>query len=197
MGTDIDGAIERRSADGRWDVEVDLLDFRPPRDYVAWDCLFGVRGTGDVERALFADRGLPDDISDPVRETGIGDYQHSHTHVTWAEVTAVDWDAPLASRPAWYWAHMSDPQGEHLVRVTPNLRRAATETFGGTLLLAPPEWPPGREVHLDGAVYRPVMLTARMLAPPDEGCWARIWRAMRELATGPDDENVRLVVWFG
>jgi len=193
----MDGAIESRNTDGHWQLEVDLLDFRPPRDYVAWDCLFGVRGTGDVERPLFADRGLPDDVSDPVRETAVGDYQHSHTYVTWADAGAADWDAPLASRPAWYWAHRSDPGGEHLVRVTPTLREAAAQTFGGDLLLAPPEWPPGAQVHLDGAIYRPVVLTARMLAPPDEGCWAQVWRAMRGLAAQYGDEQVRLVVWFG
>lgn len=50
---------------------------------------------------------------------------------------------------------------------------------------------------LDGAVYRPVVLTARMLAPPDEGTWAQVWRAMRDLSAGHGDEDVRLVVWFG
>ncbi|MCI3245647.1 MULTISPECIES: hypothetical protein [Streptomyces] len=197
MGTDMDGAIESRSADGRWQMEFDLLDFRPPRDYVAWDCLFGVRGTGDVERPLFPGRGLPDDVSEPVREHAHGDHQHSHTHLTWAEVCAVDWDEPLASRPAWYWTHCSDPEGEHLVRVTPTLREAAGKVYGGGLHLAPPEWPPGAEVHLNGAVYRPVVLTARMLAPPDEGCWAEVWSAMRDLAAERGDEHVRLIVWFG
>lgn len=155
------------------------------------------RGTGDVERALFAGRGLPDDTSDAVRDAGIGGCRHGHTHVTWAEVAAVDRDAPLASRPAWYCARRSVPTGERLVRVTPSLREAAAKTFGGTLLLAPPEWPPGGIVYLDGAVYRPVMLTARMLAPPGEGCRPRIRRAMRELATGHDDEGVWLVARFG
>ncbi|MFG2790941.1 hypothetical protein [Streptomyces sp. NPDC048419] len=198
MGTDMDGAIESRRADGRWRMEFDLLDFSPPRDYVAWDCLFGVRGTGDVERPLFADRGLPDDVADPVREAAFGDGQHGHTHLSWAEAGAVDWDEPLASRPAWYWTHRSDPGGEHLVRVTPTLRTAAGEAFGGGgLLLAPPEWPPGAEVRLDGAVYRPVVLTARMLAPPDEGCWAQVWGAMRHLAADHGDDHVRLTVWFG
>jgi hypothetical protein len=103
MGTDIDGAIECRSADGRWVVEADLPALRLGRDYEAWDCLFGVRGTEGVERPLFAGRGLPDDVSEPVRETGMGDYQHGHTYATWAEVATVDWDTPLADGPAWSW----------------------------------------------------------------------------------------------
>jgi hypothetical protein len=197
VGTDIDGVIESRSPDGRWQFTADLLDFKPPRDYVAWECLFGVRGAGDVERPLFADRGLPDGVSDPVRETSEGAFQHGHTYATWAEVEAVDWDAPLAHVPAWNWALRAQPGGEDLVRVTPGLREAAADTFGGDLLLSPPEWPPGAEVYLDGGVYRSVILTARMLAPPDAGCWAQVWNAMRNLAAGHGDEHVRLVVWFG
>jgi hypothetical protein len=55
----------------------------------------------------------------------------------------------------------------------------------------------GGEVHLDGAVYRPVSLTARMLAPPDQAPSSRVWNAMRDLADEHGDDNVRLVVWFG
>ncbi|MGO4612693.1 hypothetical protein AB4305_11570 [Nocardia sp. 2YAB30] len=75
---------------------------------------------------------------------------------------------------------------------------AAYDTFGDDWPGGPPsEWPPGGEVCLDGAVYRPVVLTARMLAPPDEEHWARLWTAMRDLAAEHGDDNVRLVVWFG
>ena len=197
MGTDIDGAIESRSADGHWQIEADLLDLRPPRDYDAWECLFGVRGTGDVERPLFAERGLPYDVSEEVREAAVGDYQHSQTYATWAESRTGDWDAPLAARAAWNRALRRGPDGEDVVRVTPGLREAAAATFGGSLLLAPSEWPPGGRVQMDGAVYLPVVLTARMLAPPNKGCWAQVWSAMRTLAAEYGDEGVRLVVWFG
>lgn len=147
MGTDIDGAIESRSADGCWETEVDLLDFRLGRDHDAWDCLFGVSRAWGVERPLFAYRGLPNDVSDPVRETGVGDYQHSHTYATWAEVAAVDWDGPLADGPAWSWVGEWRPgeDGELILHdvtwATPDLGEAAADTFGGDSLLAPSEWP--------------------------------------------------------
>ncbi|WP_406234099.1 hypothetical protein [Nocardia sp. NBC_01009] len=102
MGTDIDGVIESRSPDGCWEVAVDLLDFQLGRDYNAWNCLFDVRGAEDV-RPLFSHRGLPNDVSDPVRESAADDCQHGHTYATWAEVAAVDWDAPLADEPAFYF----------------------------------------------------------------------------------------------
>ncbi|WP_326614315.1 hypothetical protein OIE62_01095 [Streptomyces scopuliridis] len=203
MGTDIGGAIEVCPAAGCWEAEIDLLCFQLGRDYDAWNALFDVRGTECLERPLFAGRGLPDDVSEPVRENGVGDYQHSHTYATWAEVAAVDWDAPLADRPAWHWAGQWLPgeDGElalhDAVPATTELGEAAADTFGGDLLLAPSEWPPGGEVRLEGVVYRPVVLTARMLAPPDEERWARVWKTMRDLAAEYGDENVRLVVWFG
>ncbi|MFE7796961.1 hypothetical protein [Nocardia sp. NPDC057440] len=201
MGTDIDGVIESRSADGCWEIAVDLLDFQLGRDYNAWNCLFDVRGVEDV-RAIFSHRGLPNDVSDPVRESSADDCQHGHTYATWAEVAAVDWDAPLADEPAFYFVGEWRPgaDGELVlydtVRVTPDLGEAAADTFGGDLLLAPSEWPPGGEVCLDGVVYRPVVLTARMFAPPDEERWSRVWTAMRDLAAEHGNDNVRLVVWF-
>lgn len=71
---------------------------------------------------------------------------------------------------------------------------ASEELFGEDLF--PFEWPPGGEVHLNGAVYRPVVFTARMFVPP-EGDWAPVWASTRALAAQYGDENVRLVVWFG
>ncbi|MFJ6573091.1 hypothetical protein ACIQNU_37355 [Streptomyces sp. NPDC091292] len=203
MGTDIDGAIETRTTDGRWQVARDLTAFALGRDHDAWDCLFGVGRASGMERPLFPYRGLPDDASDPVREAGAVDYTHGHTYATWAEVAAVDWDAPLADAPAWSWVAVWRPGRDgapvlgEVVEATPDLCDAAADVFGARTLLAPPEWPPGGEVRRDGAVYRPVVLTARMPAPPDGERWAPVWTAMREHADGCGDERVRLVVWFG
>lgn len=202
MGTDIDGVIECRAHGHGWRFEADVLDLRLGRDYDAWGCLFDVRGSESIDRPLFAHRGLPDDVCDAVREAAAGDDLYGHTHATWADVADADWDAPVTDRPAWYWA-AEWRESDHglvfhdVVPATPDLGDAAAGTFGGHLLLAPAEWPPGGEVRLDGAVYRPVVLTARMLAPPDEEPWARLWGTMRDLAAVHGDDNVRLVVWFG
>ncbi|MEU8888435.1 hypothetical protein [Streptomyces sp. NPDC048442] len=68
--------------------------------------------------------------------------------------------------------------------------------FEGHGNLTPREWPTGAEAHLDGSVYRPVVLTARTVMP-DDGRWARVWDAMRELAVRYGAQSVRLVCWFG
>ncbi|MFE0191496.1 hypothetical protein [Streptomyces sp. NPDC058989] len=200
MGADIDGAIEARGSGGGWETEVDLLDFGLVRQRDAWECLFGFGGGLGVERPLFDRRGLPDDVSEPVADTGEGEWQHSHSYATWAEVAAVDWDGPVCDGPDYtrvgVWR--PGPDGglalDEVVWAPVEVLDAAEELFGEDLM--PSEWPPGGEVRLDGAVYRPVVLTPRMFAPPD-GSWGSVWAAMRELAAVYGDENVRLVVWFG
>ncbi|GAA2800561.1 hypothetical protein [Kitasatospora aburaviensis] len=200
MGADIDGVIETRESGGGWETEVDLLDFGLGRERDAWEFLFGFGGGVGVERPLFDQRGLPDDVSKPFAETGREGWQHSHSYALWAEVAAVDWDGPVCDGPDYsrvgVWRLGPDCQLalDEVVPASIEVLDAAEELFGEDLM--PSEWPPGGEVRLNGAVYRPVILTPRMFAPPD-GSWRPVWAAMRELAAVHGDENVRLVVWFG
>ncbi|MEV7520345.1 hypothetical protein [Streptomyces sp. NPDC091371] len=199
MGADIDGVIETCEPGEGWDIEIDLLDFGLVRQRFAWECLFGFGGGLGVERALFDRRGLPDDVSESV-SSACQEWHHSHSHATWAEVAAADWDGPLADGPddtcVGVW--LPGPDGElvldHAVWAPGEVSEAAKAAFGEYLM--PSEWPQGGEVRLNGAAYRPVVLTPRMFAPPD-GSWGPVWAAMRELAGVHGDENVRLVVWFG
>lgn len=198
MGTDIDGVVEVRGADGRWTTTDWLPDCALVRDTGARECLFGYGGALQVERPLFDARGVPDGASEDVLDDEIN---HSHSYATWAEVAAVDWDAPLNDRAdgnhIGVW--LPGPDGglalDHVTWTPLAVLDAAEELFGEDLL--PYEWPPGGEVPLDGAVYRPVVYTARMFAPPDGERWAPVWASMRDLAAVHGDENVRLVVWFG
>ncbi|MFE5796273.1 hypothetical protein ACFQ8C_27355 [Streptomyces sp. NPDC056503] len=198
MGTDIEGVIEVRAADGRWEIREGLPDCASVRDRNARECLFGYGGGLQVERPLFDARGVPDDASEDVPDDEIN---HSHSYATWAEVAAVDWDAPLNDRAD--GNHIAvwrpDPDGElvldHVTWTPLAVLDAAEELFGEDLW--PFEWPPGGEVRLDGAVYRPVVYTPRMFAPPDGDRWGPVWAVMRDLAAVHGDENVRLVVWFG
>ncbi|MDL2080636.1 hypothetical protein QNN03_29735 [Streptomyces sp. GXMU-J15] len=200
MGADIDGAIEARGPGGGWQCAVDLLDFGLGRDRHAWDCLFGFGSELGVERPLFEARGLPGDASAPVAETAALDAQYGHTHATWSEIAAVDWDAPLCDAPAYSLVGVwrPGPDGElaldDVIRVTVEILDAAEEQFGADLM--PPEWPEGGEVRMGDEVYRALVLTARTFVEPDGG-WQPVWTAMRELAARYGDDNVRLVVWFG
>ncbi|MFD7965810.1 hypothetical protein ACFV5J_33940 [Streptomyces zaomyceticus] len=199
MGTFIDGLIEARTAGGAWEIEVSLLDFDLGKARDAGECLFGHGGAVGVERPLFDRRGRPVDSCDEVPKE-YDELNHGHSYATWAEIAALDWDAPLCDRPdgnrLGEWR--PGPDGELVLDRLPwapiEVLDASEELFGEDLF--PFEWPPGGEVHLNGAVYRPVVFTARMFVPPD-GDWAPVWASMRALAAEHGDENVRLVVWFG
>lgn len=199
MGTFIDGVIEARTAGGPWEMEVDLLGFDLGKQRDERDALFGYGGGLGVDRPLFDARGWPEDSCEEVPKR-IDELNHSHSYATWAEIAAVDWDAPICDRPD--WNHVGEwrpgPDGElvlHEVTWVPaEVVDAAAKLFGEDLY--PGEWPPGGEVPLNGAVYRPVVLTAGMIVPPD-GRWGPVWASMRTLAAEYGDENVRLVVWFG
>ncbi|WP_426404475.1 hypothetical protein ACN9M0_29495 [Streptomyces sp. R-07] len=198
MGADIDGVIEVRGPDGRWELALGLPDRALRRDRHAWECLFGYGGALQVERPLFDRRGIPDGASEDV--PAYDELSHSHSYATWAEVAAVDWDAPLCDGPD--GNHIGEwrpgPDGELVLHAMPGtpieVLDAAEELFGEDL--TPHEWPPGGEVPWNGAVYRPVTWTPRMFVPPD-GDWGEAWAAMREQAAVHGDGNVRLVVWFG
>ncbi|MFJ7070674.1 hypothetical protein [Streptomyces sp. NPDC101115] len=199
MGADIEGVIEVRGAGGRWEMAVSLFDFGCAREGDAWECLFGYPGGLGTLRALFDRRGVPEDSCEEVPKE-CDELNHGHSYATWAEVAAADWDAPLGDGPdgnrVGVWR--PGPDGglvlDGVVWTPVEVLDEAEEIFGEDLM--PHEWPAGGEVPLDGAVYRPVVLTARLYAPPD-GSWAPVWASMRELAAVHGDENVRVVVWFG
>ncbi|MFG2330074.1 hypothetical protein ACGFMM_10650 [Streptomyces sp. NPDC048604] len=199
MGTFIEGLVETRTAAGSWEASaVDLYDFDLGKAVYERECLFGYGGRLGVERPLFDARGRPEDACAEVPHED--ELNHSHSYATWAEIAAVDWDAPLCDRPdgnrLGLWS--PGPDGElvldDVIWAPVAVLDAAEELFGADLF--PYEWPPGGEVRLDGAVYRPVVYTAGMFVPPD-GDWAPLWTSMRALAEQYGNENVRLVVWFG
>ncbi|MFD6078295.1 hypothetical protein ACFWG5_22220 [Streptomyces hydrogenans] len=198
MGTDIEGAIEVRGREGRWTVRDWLPECAAVRDRSAREILFGYGGALQVDRPLWDARGVPEGASADIPDDEIN---HSHSYATWAEVAAVDWDAPLNDRAdgnhIGVWA--PGPDGglvlDHVGWTPLAVLDAAEELFGEDLW--PYEWPPGGEVPLDGFVYRPVVYTARMFAPPDGDRWGPVWALMRDLAAVHGDENVRLIVWFG
>ncbi|MEU9039811.1 hypothetical protein AB0D45_33575 [Streptomyces sp. NPDC048352] len=199
MGTHIDGVIETYTAGGGWEMEVDLLDFDLWKARYARECLFGYSDGLGLDRPLFDQRGWPEDACEGVPKVS-DELSHGHSYATWAEIAAVDWDAPLCDGPdgSLLGEWRPGPDGalawQGSVYLPDEVLEAAEELFGEYLF--PSEWPPGGEVHLNGAVYRPVVLTAGMYVPPD-GPWGPVWASMRALAAEYGDENVRLVVWFG
>ncbi|MFI8369501.1 hypothetical protein [Streptomyces sp. NPDC085466] len=198
MGSDIEGAFEVRGRDGRWAVCDWLPECAAVRDREAREVLWGYGGALQVDRPLFDMRGLPADASADIPDDEIN---HSHSYATWAEVAAVDWDAPLNDRAdgnhLGVWVPGADGELvlDHVRWAPVEVLDASEEIFGEDLF--PFEWPAGGEVPWQGAVHRPVVYTPRMFVPPDGDRWGPAWARMRDLAAVHGDENVRLIVWFG
>ena len=93
MGTDIHGYIEcytKETTPGSWIPIMDLYPLFPGRDYDSFACLFGVRNFARF-RPIAEDRGLPDDVTEKVREEfPVEDGYHSYTWITYREIQAID-----------------------------------------------------------------------------------------------------------
>ncbi|WP_328880243.1 hypothetical protein [Streptomyces sp. NBC_00299] len=104
MSTGVSGMIECRpwaqvrggdDEDAVWTAAIDLFLLNTGNAYDALACLFGVRNSFGF-RPLAEERGLPEDASDGVHAdfTAYGGAEgvHSTTWITWAELSATDWD---------------------------------------------------------------------------------------------------------
>ncbi|CAM5648147.1 hypothetical protein [Streptomyces sp. KS_5] len=104
MSTDVSGMIECRPGariwgeddeDAIWHEAIDLFVLNTGNAYDALACLFGVRNSFGF-RPPAEERGLPEDVSDRVRQRfhagGWGEHNWGTTWVSWAELTALDWD---------------------------------------------------------------------------------------------------------
>ncbi|MET9673453.1 hypothetical protein ABZY68_10230 [Streptomyces sp. NPDC006482] len=103
MSTDVSGMIECRPGarlwglddeDTVWEAGIDLFLLNRGNAYDGLACLFGIRNYFGF-RPLAEGRGFPDDASDELRGefAGYGGprYVHGTTWLTWAELSATDW----------------------------------------------------------------------------------------------------------
>ncbi|MCX5335649.1 hypothetical protein [Streptomyces sp. NBC_00140] len=109
MSTELSGMIECRplariwgedDEDAVWHAAIDLFLLNTGNAYDALACLFGVRNSFRF-RPLAADRGLPEDASDGLRDSFRAwegpDGAYGTTWVSWAELSAADWEETDAS----------------------------------------------------------------------------------------------------
>ncbi|MCX5392210.1 hypothetical protein [Streptomyces sp. NBC_00094] len=103
MSTDVSGMIECRPGarlwgpddeDTVWEAGIDLFLLNRGNAYDGLACLFGVRNYFGF-RPLAEDRGFPDDASEGLcreyADYGGPRYVHGTTWLTWAELSATDW----------------------------------------------------------------------------------------------------------
>ncbi|MFI7706599.1 hypothetical protein [Nonomuraea sp. NPDC049480] len=207
MGTSIHGFVECRTwtrgldIDERaWCAAISLSMLGVTRDYDAFDCLFGVRSSGNW-RPIAADRGLPLDASETARAelAEWGEAAFGVTWLSWDEVTAIDWDEPaLHPTDIAQYRKLPDRTLELVYRSVWS-RRFARVSGVDTLTVDPEQipvlWDEGTEWRAGDTVFRVERATRRHLVPPD-GLWHAVWTVMRALAHVHGDEAVRLVAWF-
>ncbi|MEU9777744.1 hypothetical protein [Streptomyces sp. NPDC047968] len=103
MSTDVSGVLECRPGarlwgldyeDTVWEAGIDLFLLNRGNAYNGLACLFGIRNSFGF-RPLAEDRGFPDDASEGLRrefaDYGGPDSVYGTTWVTWAELSAADW----------------------------------------------------------------------------------------------------------
>ncbi|MFF2845467.1 hypothetical protein ACFVT5_03925 [Streptomyces sp. NPDC058001] len=208
MGTDIHGYVECRTwgpglapTETAWYPAVPLPMLGVARDYPAYDCLFGVRGSG-VWRPVAAGRGLPPDASETVTaemaDWGPGAF--GATWLGWPEILSVDWDEPAVPRATDIARYRRLPDGTLELVHRSVWSRGFAHASGIDTLTVPPDrigdlYPEGTEWDTGRTVYR-AERARRRDAVPEDGTWGPVWTVMGALAEVHGVEGVRLVVWF-
>ncbi len=207
MGVDIHGFVEVRPwvtwpdvpSEVMWEAAARLDCLNITRDYDAFGCLFGVMNFAGFQ-PVAAERGLPGDASELVREEHAALYQEAKwsSWVTWQEIQSVDWDEPADLVDARLHEYHRTPEGQWRFVQKAAWSRAAFEAQG--LDVPPPGtppliWPRGSAWTSGDVQFRAEVLTRRD-AVPAGGAWQPVWDVMTVLGRLHGDDNCRLVVWF-
>lgn len=185
MSTDILGFVEVRASEGEpWRATASLYDL-VGQDYDLFGLLFDVRNTANFE-PLFAQRGVPDDISPAMRaELDEWDWAvHSMSTVSADEFDILDAPARGPDRrihifrpgPDGAWQRVG--RALHLSALKPHMDVLAAHG----------------EVVVDGTLYRRVTLRRRdVLQKPS---WQAVLTHCQPFIAAHGAANVRLVVGF-
>ncbi|MFD9724245.1 hypothetical protein [Streptomyces sp. NPDC059072] len=202
MGTDISGFIECRwdrwldEDDRQWHAAVDIMHLYNGRSYRAFGALFGMRN--DAFRPLAPYRDLPPDASKETR-AHFEDWGYGQSWITWAELSAADWDEPALEPNDGIHEHRRNSMGHwELYNDNISLDRFAelsSSTDPHALYEASRGYPEGTEWHDGDVLFRTGRLRRKDAVLENE--WEPIWSVMRTLAAIHGDEAVRLVVCFG
>ncbi|GIH21496.1 hypothetical protein Raf01_96680 [Rugosimonospora africana] len=188
MGTTIHGCVECRTwapglavEERRWQAAIDLSLLGVARDYEAFDCLFGVRSSGNWH-PIAAERGLPVDVSNDVvaQLDGWGEVAFGVTWLAWTDVIAVDWSEPALRRATDIAQYRRLEDGTLTLVHRSVWSRGFARAAGVDTLTVDPDriaelWNEGTEWRLGQTVYRAERARRRDVVPPD-GPWDRVER---------------------
>ncbi|MFF3668813.1 hypothetical protein [Microtetraspora malaysiensis] len=204
MGTDIYGIIEARHPSAGedwyegepWPVSMPLYPLYDGRDYAAFGCLFGVRNWLSWT-PVAAGRGLPADVSEPIRADYANELDaalQGCTWVSWAELRELD----MAVRPAARGMLQIRPgqnSGVYQYRIDDQWPDEVVEQYGIPPLGASPVEALAGRWEVAGATLEYGPVTRLDVLGPGTG-WEHVFEVMRALAHRFGPDGVRLVVWF-
>lgn len=193
MGCDIHLRVEQRSADGTWSPVPDPFD---TRNYRLFSALAGVRNgygfagidTGDPITPIAEPRGLPADVSAPVKaDSDEWDIDgHTHSWLTVGELLLHDWDMTVVARGL---TIDTDPDDRRFV----NGGRAKWVVEHFELFH---DWPPNTEIcgATTASGYVPIEWRVPLSAHLSTDWFGFVLRLGR--LAGADPSSVRIVFWF-
>ncbi|KAB8184590.1 MULTISPECIES: hypothetical protein [Microbispora] len=206
MGTDIYGFIEMRHPHAdedwyegdAWSVSLPLYPLYGVNDYASLGCLFGIRNRLDWA-PVAAGRGLPADVSGPVRThyencARLDAAIHGSTWVSWAELRDLD----MTVRPAARGVLDVHSEGGYSItryRIDDRWPDEVVERYGMPPLGTSPVGAPAGRWEISGQTLEYGPVTRLDVLGPGTG-WEHVFAVMRALAQRFGPEGVRLVVWF-
>lgn len=203
MGKDIDGFIEclcdyrDDEADSFWHATINLEHLKVPRNYDAFEALFGVCDNEQFVPVAPV-RGLPVDASNRVRDGYAASGGRSASWVSWAEIGRVDWDEESARPDPYIHEYYRDPQGDwQFVQRHYSAPRRFVDLCGQSAHVAQQaggHFPEGSRWIDRDRMFRVERLRRRDAVPDSQ--WGPVWTVMRTLADLHGEDEVRLVVWF-
>lgn len=172
----------------KWEPAINLFRLYSSRDYDSFGCLFDVRNYGNF-RPIAAERGLPVDVSEEVRQAAApGRGISGHTWITWEEIKQIDWEEKSLHVDKRVHEYRRDEEGKLYYYTKALYDKEFNDRVGYDKCIDEQE----QEWDLGDVVYR----REYMRREDVKGSWETVFYVMEALAAIFDDNNVRLVVWF-
>jgi hypothetical protein len=192
--TDLYGWVELYSPYSEMWCNVIRIDALDNRNYELYQWLFGIKKVLGSVQPIAEKRGMPPNPSAETESDYLADVTHfpqeyfGLTWISWTEIEAIDWGAPLDDR-------VLERQKNQIHDIwQESWKSAFVQRHSDAWNTRPNHLAQGEPWEYGDSYYRIEHTTGRELWRDG---WDVLWVMAEALATKYGNENVRLVVWFG